>query len=157
LSDLPAEGFGPAIPGTTGMSDGIKDVIVVQWNDLDALSRCLEKHGHEVAGVMMEPIMGNAGVILPREGYLQGVRELTLDHECLLIFDEVITGMRVAAGGAQEHYLVTPDITVISKAVGGGYPIGAFGASAELMDKIVRGSLFHGGVFSGNAVVMAAA
>jgi glutamate-1-semialdehyde 2,1-aminomutase len=157
LSELPAQGFGPAIPGTTGMTDGIADVIVCQWNDLDALERCLARHGHETAAVMMEPIMGNAGMQLPREGYLQTVREMTIDHDALLIFDEVITGMRVAAGGAQEHYLVTPDITVISKAVGGGYPVGAFGASAEIMDAIVKGSLFHGGVFSGNAVVMAAA
>jgi len=157
LADLPAEGFGPAIPGTTGMTDGILDVIVVEWNNLDALARCLAKHGHEVAGVMMEPIMGNAGVNLPREGYLQSVRELTHDAGALLIFDEVITGMRVAPGGAQEYYTVTPDITVVSKAMGGGYPIGAFGASAEIMDKIVNGPLFHGGVFSGNAVVMSAA
>lgn len=157
LSELSPEGFGPAIPGTTGMTDGILDVIVVDWNNLDALERCMAKHGHEVAGVMMEPIMGNAGVNLPRDGYLQGVRELTLDHGSLLIFDEVITGMRVAPGGAQEHYLVTPDISVVSKAMGGGYPIGAFGASAEIMDKIANGPLFHGGVFSGNAVVMSAA
>jgi glutamate-1-semialdehyde 2,1-aminomutase len=157
LADLPAESFGPAIPGTTGMSDGIADVIVVQWNDVDALTRCMEKHGSEVAAVMMEPVMGNAGLNLPREGYLQAVRELTLDHDCLLIFDEVITGMRVAPGGAQDHYLVTPDITVVSKAMGGGYPVGAFGASAEIMDVIVNGPLFHGGVFSGNAVVMSAA
>ncbi len=157
LAELAPEGFGPAIPGTTGMTDGILDVIVVRWNDIDALERCFEAHGHEIAAVMMEPVMGNAGVNLPREGYLQAVRSLTLDHDVLLIFDEVITGMRVAAGGAQEHYLVTPDITVISKAVGGGYPIGAFGGSAELMDRIVRGSLFHGGVFSGNAIVMSAA
>ncbi len=157
LADLPSEGFGPAIPGTTGMTDGIFDVIVCQWNDLDALERCLEKHGDEVAAVIMEPVMGNAGLNLPRDGYLQGVREMTLDDDILLIFDEVITGMRVAAGGAQDHYLVTPDITVITKAVGGGYPVGAFGASKEIMDKIARGPLFHGGVFSGNAVVMAAA
>jgi glutamate-1-semialdehyde 2,1-aminomutase len=157
LADLPAEGFGPAIPGTTGMTDGIYDVIVVQWNDIDALTRCMEKHGSEVAAVMMEPVMGNAGLNLPHDGYLQAVRELTLDHDCLLIFDEVITGMRVAPGGAQDHYLVTPDITVVSKAMGGGYPVGAFGASAEIMDVIVHGPLFHGGVFSGNAVVMSAA
>jgi glutamate-1-semialdehyde 2,1-aminomutase len=157
LSELPAEGFGPAIAGTNGMSDAITDVIVVQWNDLDALERCLQKHGSEVAAVMMEPVMGNGGVNLPRDGYLQSVRELAHDHGCLLIFDEVITGMRVAAGGAQEHYLVTPDITVLSKALGGGYPVAAFGASADIMDTIVSGRLFHGGVFSGNAVVMAAA
>jgi len=157
LADLPAEGFGPAIPGTTGMTDGILDVITVQWNDLDALERCLARHGHEVAAVMMEPIMGNAGVNLPRDGYLHNVRELAHDHGALLIFDEVITGMRVSPGGAQEHYLVTPDITIVSKAMGGGYPIGAFGARAEIMDLIARGPLFHGGVFSGNAVVMSAA
>ncbi len=157
LSDLPAEGFGPAIPGTTGMSDGIFDVLVVQWNDIETLSRCLERHGHEVAAVMMEPVMGNAGVHAPKEGYLQAVRELTREYDVLLIFDEVITGMRVAAGGAQERYLVTPDITVISKALGGGYPIAAFGASLDIMNSIVAGRLFHGGVFSGNAVVMAAA
>lgn len=157
LADLPAEGFGPAIPGTTGMSDGILDVIVVQWNDIDALTRCFERHGDEIAAVMMEPIMGNAGVNLPNPGYLQAVREITIDHESLLIFDEVITGMRVAPGGAQDYFLVTPDISVVSKAMGGGYPIGAFGASAEIMDKIARGPLFHGGVFSGNAIVMSAA
>lgn len=157
LDQLPAEGFGPAIPGTTGMSDGIHDVIVCQWNDLDALERCLKAHEGEVAAVIMEPIMGNAGANLPREGYLPGVRELTLDNDVLLVFDEVITGFRVAAGGAQERYRVTPDITVVSKALGGGYPVAAFGASTEIMDTIVRGKLFHGGVFSGNAVVMAAA
>jgi glutamate-1-semialdehyde 2,1-aminomutase len=157
LADLSPEGFGPSIPGTSGMTDGINDVIVCQWNDLDALTRCLEKHGHEVAGVLMEPVMGNAGTILPHDGYLQTVRELTIDYGCLLIFDEVISGMRVAPGGAQDYYMVKPDITAISKAVGGGYPVGAFGASADIMDKIVRGPLFHGGVFSGNAVVMSAA
>ena len=157
LNELPAEGFGPAIPGTNGMSTAMSDVIAVQWNDIDALERCLQKHGGEVAAVMMEPVMGNAGVNLPRDGYLQAVRELTCDYGCLLIFDEVISGMRVAAGGAQEHYMVAPDITVVSKAIGGGYPVAAFGASAEIMDTIVSGRLFHGGVFSGNAVVMAAA
>jgi glutamate-1-semialdehyde 2,1-aminomutase len=156
LEQLPAEGFGPAIPGTSGMGDSIADVIVVDWNNLDALERCLAAHDSEIAGVIMEPVMANAGLNLPREGYLQAVRELTLDHGAMLIFDEVITGLRAAPGGAQEHYLVTPDITVLSKSIGGGYPIGAFGASAEIMDAVVRGSMFHGGVFSGNAIVMSA-
>ena len=157
LDQLPAEGFAPAIPGTTGMGDSIRDCIVVKWNDLDALERCLAKHGHEVAAVIMEPVSGNAGLILPRDGYLANARELTHDAGALLIFDEVITGMRAAPGGAQEYYLCSPDITVVSKAMGGGYPVGAFGASAEIMDVITNGPLFHGGVFSGNAVVMAAA
>jgi len=157
LEKLPACGFGPAIPGTTGMSDSLRDVLVVQWNDLDALERCLHQHGADVAAVMMEPVMGNAGLQLPRPGYLAAVKDLAHRHGALLIFDEVITGMRVQAGGAQEHYRVQPDITVISKAVGGGYPVAAFGAKREIMDLIVRGSMFHGGVFSGNAIVMAAA
>jgi glutamate-1-semialdehyde 2,1-aminomutase len=157
LDMLPAEGFGPAIPGTHGMTDAIADVVCVSWNDLDALERCFAAHGDEIAAVMMEPVMGNGGVNLPRDGYLQAVREMVSDNNSLLIFDEVITGMRVAPGGAQEHYLVTPDITVASKAMGGGYPVAAFGASAEIMQTIVSGRVFHGGVYSGNAVVMAAA
>jgi glutamate-1-semialdehyde 2,1-aminomutase len=157
LEQLPACGYGPALPGTTGMGDGFRDVIAVQWNDLDALQRCLAEHRGEVAAVMMEPVAGNASMLLPKEGYLQAVRELTLDNECLLVFDEVITGMRVSPGGAQEYYNVTPDITILSKSIGGGYPVAAFGASVEIMNLITNGPLFHGGVFSGNAVVMAAA
>ena len=101
--------------------------------------------------------MGNGGVVPPRPDYLESVRALTKDHEALLIFDEVITGLRVAAGGPQDLYGVRPDITVISKALGGGYPVAAFGASREIMELVADGSMFHGGVFSGNAVVMAAA
>lgn len=101
--------------------------------------------------------MGNAGVIPPQPGYLLGVREATRRHDAALIFDEVITGMRVGAGGAQEHYDVRPDITVISKALGGGYPVAAFGASKDIMQLVVEGTVFHGGVYSGNAVAMAAA
>lgn len=157
LEELPEKGYGPAIPGTSGMGDSIKDVITVQWNDLDALERALAEHGHEVCAVIMEPISGNAGLLMPKDGYLATVREMAHDCGALLIFDEVITGMRVSPGGAQEHYLVTPDITVMSKAMGGGYPVSAFGASAEMMQCIVKGPLFHGGVFSGNAIVMSAA
>ena len=131
LEELPESGFGPAIPGTTGMNGAPYDVIVVRWNDKDALERCLEEHGDSVAACMMEPIMGNAGVIPPEPGYLQELREATLDRDILLIFDEVITGIRVAAGGAQEYFQVVPDITIISKALGGGFPVAAFGASRD--------------------------
>ncbi|HUE16688.1 MAG TPA: aminotransferase class III-fold pyridoxal phosphate-dependent enzyme, partial [Planctomycetaceae bacterium] len=130
---------------------------VVRWNDIDSLQRCLEDHPGQIAAVIMEPVMGNGGVIAPQPDYLENVRALTKDHGVLLIFDEVISGLRVAAGGAQELYGVRPDITVISKAVGGGYPVAAFGASREIMELVVNGTMFHGGVFSGNAVVMAAA
>jgi glutamate-1-semialdehyde 2,1-aminomutase len=157
LDALPKRGFGNAIPGTMGMSNSLDDVVVCQWNDIDTFERCIQEHGSDVAGVMMEPIMGNASLLGPREGFLQTVRELTIDRGCLLIFDEVITGLRASSGGAQERYLVTPDITVVSKSIGGGYPVAAFGASREIMQAVVSGEMFHGGVFSGNATVMAAA
>lgn len=157
LSELPKEGFGPPIPGTLGMVGAPLEAIVVRWNDLDTLHRCLERYGDEVAAVIMEPIMCNSGTIPPDPQYLPGVREVTLDCNIVLIFDEVITGLRVAAGGAQEYYMVSPDITVVSKALGGGYPVSAFGASRDMMEMIVKGTLFHGGVYAGNAAVMAAA
>lgn len=157
LEMLPERGFGPIIPGTIGLAGAPNHVVVVRWNDLSVLEDCFREHGDRIAACIMEPVMGNSGVIPPSDGFLQGVRELTLDHDALLIFDEVITGFRVAAGGAQERFMVQPDITVISKALGSGYPVGAFGASRELMELITTQQLFHGGVFSGNAVVMAAA
>jgi glutamate-1-semialdehyde 2,1-aminomutase len=156
-AELANHDFGPALPGTRGMNGAPQDLLVVPWNDLDALWRCLHRYGEHVAAIVMEPVMGNAGAIPPEPGYLQGVREASLDHGALLVFDEVITGLRVAAGGAQEHYMVSPDVTVLSKALGGGYPIAAFGASREIMDVIVRGQMFHGGVYSGNAMSAAAA
>ncbi len=157
LDALPERGFGPAIPGTIGMSSSLDDVVVCEWNNIETFERCLQENGYDVAGVMMEPIMGNASLLPPREGFLQTVRELTIDHGSMLIFDEVITGLRASSGGAQERYLVTPDITVVSKSIGGGSPVAAFGASEEVMQAVVSGEMFHGGVFSGNATVMAAA
>ena len=122
LDALPHNGDGGAQPGTRGMNGAPADVVLLPWNDIDALEACLERYAGQIAAVIMEPIMGNSGLIPPEPGFLQGVREATLDHDVLLIFDEVITGLRVAAGGASEYYRVTPDITVISKALGGGYP-----------------------------------
>ncbi len=157
LEDLPTGPYAPAIPGTMGLNGAPHDSLVCRWNDIDGLEKCLNDHRGQVASVIMEPVMGNAGTIPPHPGYLETVRALTKDHEALLIFDEVITGMRVAAGGAQELYDVQPDITVISKGLGGGYPVAAFGASKEIMQLVVDGKMFHGGVYSGNAVVMSAA
>ena len=147
----------PALPGTNGMNGAPRDAYVVRWNDAGALSEGLGRMPNSVAAVVMEPIMGNASVIPPRPGYLAAVREITRRHGAVLIFDEVITGMRVAAGGAQQLYGVTPDITVLSKALGGGTPVAAFGASADIMELVVSGKVFHGGVYSGNALVLAAA
>ena len=154
LSDDPIR---PALPGTNGMNGAPGDAYLVSWNTAEALSQTLEQMSGSVAAVVMEPIMGNASVIPPRPGYLAAVREITRQHGALLIFDEVITGMRVAAGGAQQLYGVTPDITVLSKALGGGFPVAAFGASADIMELITSGKVFHGGVYSGNALVLAAA
>jgi glutamate-1-semialdehyde 2,1-aminomutase len=157
LEELPAGDYGSAIPGTLGMNGAPHDVLVVRWNDLTALERCFADQAGDVAAVIMEPIMANAGVIPPDPQYLAGARELAHDQGALLIFDEVITGLRVGAGGAQQLYHVYPDITVISKALGAGFPISAFGASRDLMDVIAKGCLFHGGVYSGSALAMSAA
>jgi len=146
----------PAIPGTGGMAGAPHDAYVVSWNDAAALSQTMERMAGSVAAVIMEPVMGNASVIPPLPGYLAEVREITRQHQALLIFDEVITGVRVAAGGAQQVYSVAPDITVLSKAIGGGFPVAAFGASAEIMELVASGKLFHGGVYSGNAMVLSA-
>ncbi len=157
LEDLPAGAYAPALPGTLGMNGAPVDVLVCPWNSPEALEKCLSDHADDVAAVIMEPVMGNAGVIAPHNDFLEIARALTHEHGALLIFDEVITGMRVAAGGAQERFGVEADITILSKALGGGYPISALGSSREIMQSIVEGRLFHGGVYSGNALVMAAA
>jgi glutamate-1-semialdehyde 2,1-aminomutase len=156
IEQLPAKGYGPALPGTAGFSSAIDEVIVCRWNQPELLEQCLAEYGNDVAALVMEPVMGNGGVIPPREDYLRIARYLATEHDALLIFDEVITGMRIAAGGAQQRYGVTPDITVISKVLGSGFPVAAFGASRELMRLIVDRTVFHGGVFSSNACVMAA-
>jgi len=157
LDQLPEKGYGPAIPGTSGLNGAPHDLLVVRWNDIDTLEACLNEHKGSVAACIMEPVLGNGGVIPPKPHYLHQVREMTQDRDILLIFDEIITGSRIAAGGAQEYYDVMPDISVVGKALGGGYPMSAVGASRELMEPVANGTLFQGGVFSGNAVVMAAA
>jgi glutamate-1-semialdehyde 2,1-aminomutase len=157
LADLPDGPYGPAIPGTAGMSTALDDVIVCRWNDPEALDAVFADHGDDIAALVMEPVMANAGVIAPRPGYLLKARDITRAHGSLLVFDEVISGLRVAAGGAQEYYDVRPDLTIVSKAIGGGYPVAAFGGAREIMQLVVEGKVFHGGVFSGNALVMAAA
>jgi|HubBroStandDraft_6_1064221.scaffolds.fasta_scaffold65305_2 glutamate-1-semialdehyde 2,1-aminomutase len=157
LDELPTGPYGTTTSGTRGLNGAPHHNLLVRWNDIESLEACLNDHRGQIAGVIMEPVMGNGGVIAPKPDYLESVRSLTKDHEALLIFDEVISGLRVGPGGAQDHYGVRPDITVISKSVGGGYPVAAFGASKEIMELVADGSMFHGGVFSGNAVVMAAA
>ncbi|MBX3439785.1 MAG: aspartate aminotransferase family protein [Planctomycetaceae bacterium] len=157
VDELPRGPYGRALPGTIGLADAPNHLLTTRWNDIDSLARCLEDHRGSVAAVIMEPIMGNASVIAPDANYLATVQAMVRDAGALLIFDEVITGLRVAPGGAQQFYDVQPDITVLSKALGGGFPISCFGASREIMALIAEQKLFHGGVYSGNGLVMAAA
>lgn len=131
--------------------------LVANYNNLDSVRELLEANSGEVAAVIVEPIGGNMGVVNPAPGFLKGLRDLTIEHGALLIFDEVISGFRVAFGGAQSVYGVMPDITCLGKIVGGGFPVGAYGASAEIMSEVAPlGAMYQAGTLSGNPVAMAA-
>ncbi len=131
--------------------------LTMPYNDLDAAREILEVKGGDVACIILEPVPGNMGVILPENGYLHGLRDLTKKHGALLIFDEVMSGFRVAIGGAQEHYGVTPDLTTLGKVIGGGLPVGAYGGPAEIMDHLSPvGPVYQAGTLSGNPLATAA-
>jgi len=130
--------------------------ITVPFNDARALANVFDEHS-DIAAVIIEPVVGNMGCVPPRNSFLQTVRELTKKNDSLLIFDEVMTGFRVARGGAQELYGVSPDITTLGKIIGGGLPVGAYGASRELMNHIApAGPIYQAGTLSGNPLSMAA-
>jgi glutamate-1-semialdehyde 2,1-aminomutase len=144
-------------PGALGMvPEALRHTTQLPWNDIDALEQLLERSGDTVAAVILEPVLANDGVCAPAPGFLQRVRTLTAERGALLIFDEVITGFRVAAGGAQALYGVRPDLTVVSKVMGGGFPVAAFGGSRELMAPLARNEALHAGVYAGNHLAMAA-
>jgi glutamate-1-semialdehyde 2,1-aminomutase len=149
----------PASPQSgAGLLRELTDLTVVApFNDLDSLEGIVSEHAGDVAGVIMEPIMMNAGIIPPAEGYLQGVRELTRRHGLLLTFDEVKTGLTVGPGGATGRYGVTPDIVCLAKALGGGLPCGAIGGTAAVMEQVVNGTYDQVGTFNGNPLATAAA
>ena len=131
--------------------------LVADYNNLESVEKLLDAYKGEVAAIIVEPIAGNMGVVPPAVGFLQGLRELSSAHGALLIFDEVISGFRAAYGGAQAVYGVTPDITCLGKIVGGGFPVGAYGASAEIMETVAPlGPMYQAGTLSGNPVAMAA-
>jgi glutamate-1-semialdehyde 2,1-aminomutase len=144
------------IPASAGVTTGAAaDTLVVSYNDLDAPTELLA-HG-DVAAVIVEPVAANMGVVLPEPGYLEGLRRLTALHGALLIFDEVITGFRLGRGGAQQHYGITPDLTVLGKIIGGGLPVGAYGGSARIMRLVAPlGPVYQAGTLSGNPLAMAA-
>jgi glutamate-1-semialdehyde 2,1-aminomutase len=138
--------------------DFTKHTLQVPFNDIEAMAQAMDSYSGEVAAVIMEPVMGNIGPILPKEGYLEEVRALTRENDIVLIFDEVITGFRLAMGGAQEYYDVTPDMTTIGKILGGGLPIGAIGGKKEIMEHISpAGKVYQAGTFNGHPLSLAAA
>jgi glutamate-1-semialdehyde 2,1-aminomutase len=130
---------------------------VLPYNDAAALEAVFKSEGNQIAAVIVEPVMGNVGLILPKQGYLQALRKITADHGAVLIFDEIITGFRLALGGAQEYFGVRPDMATLGKVLGGGFPLAAFGGKAEIMQNISPvGKVYQAGTFSGNPVSVSA-
>ncbi|MGJ5711751.1 glutamate-1-semialdehyde 2,1-aminomutase [Staphylococcus auricularis] len=144
------------LPDSPGVPEGTaKNTITVPYNDLDALKVAFEQYGDDIAGVIVEPVAGNMGVVPPKEGFLQGLRDMTNDYGALLIFDEVMTGFRVGYNCAQGYFGVIPDLTCLGKVIGGGLPVGAFGGKKEIMDEIAPvGTIYQAGTLSGNPLAM---
>ncbi len=145
-------------PNSLGVLEEVaRNTLLALYNDLSSAASALDANKGEVAAIIVEPVMGNIGPVLPREGFLQGLRDLATEHGALLIFDEVITGFRLSMGGAQRLFGVTPDITTLGKIAGGGMPIGVFGASREIMEMVSpMGKVYQAGTFSGNPMSLAA-
>ncbi len=146
------------LPGTPGIpARVVEQTVVLPYNDLDAFARLVSERGGEIACVIVEPVAANMGVVPPRPGYLEGLREITARHGIVLIFDEVITGFRLALGGAQERYRVTPDLTTLGKIIGGGLPVGAYGGREEIMNRVApEGDVYQAGTLAGNPLAMRA-
>ena len=146
------------VPTSPGVPAGLSELtLTLPYNDFEAATALFAEQGEHIAGLIIEPVVGNANCIPPREGYLQHLRALCTQYGTVLIFDEVMTGFRVALGGAQAHYGVTPDLTTFGKIIGGGMPVGAYGGRADLMAQIApSGPIYQAGTLSGNPVAMAA-
>ena len=147
-----------SLPDSPGVTKGTSaDTILAGFNNLDSVRQIFEKEGEQVAAVIVEPVAGNMGVVPPAAGFLSGLRELTAKYGALLIFDEVMTGFRVAYGGAQEIFGIKPDMTCLGKIIGGGLPVGAFGGRRDIMETVApAGSTYQAGTLSGNPLAMAA-
>ena len=146
------------VPDSPGVTAGTaKDTLVLEYNDTEALERVFEERGDKIAALLMEPVVGNMGLVEPSREFLHTARTITEKHGAILVFDEVMTGFRLAFGGAQELYGVTPDITTLGKIVGGGLPLGAYGGKAEIMNQVLpAGKVFQAGTLSGNPLAVAA-
>jgi glutamate-1-semialdehyde 2,1-aminomutase len=158
---LVAAGSGVAtlgIPGSPGVPpDVAKHTLSLPFNDVEALKEVMDAKGDQVAAVIIEPVGGNMGLVPPVDGFLQSLRDLTAKHGAVLIFDEVMTGFRVAYGGAQSRYGIAPDLSCFGKVIGGGLPVGAYGGKLEIMSQIApEGSVYQAGTLSGNPIAMAA-
>ena len=158
---LVAAGSGVAtlgIPDSPGVPEAVAAcTLSLPFNDIDAVKAAFKERGPEIAGLIVEPVAGNMGLVRPIEGFLEALRELTAANGSLLIFDEVMTGFRVAFGGAQSLYGITPDLTCLAKVIGGGLPVGAYGGKREFMEQIApQGPVYQAGTLSGNPLAMAA-
>jgi glutamate-1-semialdehyde 2,1-aminomutase len=142
----------PGVPKST-----TADTLTAPYNDLEAVKALFAEHPGQIAGVILEPVVGNAGFIAPDAGFLEGLRELTKDNGALLVFDEVMTGFRISYGGAQEKFGITPDLTTMGKVIGGGLPVGAYGGKREIMSMVApAGPMYQAGTLSGNPLAMTA-
>ena len=147
-----------SIPGTPGVPEAVvSDTLLAPYNNLDSVRALFAAHGKEIAAIIVEPVAGNMGLVLPTPGFLQGLRDLCDAFGALLIFDEVITGFRVAFGGAATRFGITPDLTTLGKIIGGGLPVGAYGGRRDLMEMVApSGNVYQAGTLSGNPLAMAA-
>ncbi len=147
-----------SVLGSCGqVANAIENTVAAPWNRLDLLERTLEEHKGRVAAVMMEPVLCNSGCLLPTDGFLAGAKALAHKYGALCVFDEVITGFRIAPGGAQEHFGVTPDLATFGKAVGGGVPLSVIAGRADVLNMMFGGGVVFGGTFNGNPLSLAAA
>ena len=146
------------VPDSPGVpADYARNTLIAEYNDLDSVARLFESNKGEIAAVIVEPVPGNMGVMVPAEGFLRGLRDMTSAEGSLLIFDEVMSGFRVALGGAQELYGITPDLTTLGKVIGGGLPVGAYGGKGGYMAQVApEGPIYQAGTLSGNPLAMAA-
>ncbi len=146
------------VPDSPGVTKGVaNDTLTAPYNDLDAVQALVDANKGEIAALILEPVVGNMGCVLPQEGYLQGLRDICTKEGIVLIFDEVMTGFRLSKGGAQERFGITPDLTTLGKIIGGGMPVGAYGGKAEIMNCVSpQGPVYQAGTLSGNPIAMSA-